>query len=45
MSLHIVLLSFSLETSASCDNVGPCCFSCPEYDQCDQHYDPDAPQD
>lgn len=30
-----------LETTDNCDNVGPCCFSCPMYDGCPQHYDED----
>jgi hypothetical protein len=26
---------------ADCTNVGPCCYSCPVFDQCDHHYDED----
>lgn len=24
-----------------CFNVGLCCLSCPHYDQCDHHYEPE----
>lgn len=39
MSITIVLLSFDVESSDLCDNVGPCCFSCPQFDHCEQHFD------
>ena len=25
----------------SCTNVGPCCYTCPQFDVCDHHFDSD----
>ncbi|MBN8224899.1 MAG: hypothetical protein J0L89_08800 [Xanthomonadales bacterium] len=30
-----------LETIADCTNEGPACYSCPHFDQCDHHFEPD----
>jgi hypothetical protein len=37
------MIPFVLDTSSpdNCQNAGPCCFTCPLYDQCEQHYDED----
>ena len=46
MPIELILASeaqWLLESTADCDNVGPCCFSCPMYDACDHHYEEDAP--
>lgn len=31
--------SFLVEDAEQCDNAGPCCLSCPLYDECDHHYE------
>lgn len=31
-----------IESPDDCTNAGPCCFSCPHFDQCDHHFDPEA---
>jgi hypothetical protein len=36
-SIPIFLLDRS--TPDECHNPGPCCFTCPHYDECEQHYD------
>ena len=33
---------FLLADPADCDNAGMCCFSCPMFDECDHHYDPEV---
>lgn len=30
-----------LNEPEDCTNSGPCCFSCPMFNQCDHHYDPE----
>ena len=31
--------SFLLDTVDGCNNPGPCCYSCPAFDGCEQHDD------
>ena len=35
----IAIAHLLVETSDDCNNVGPCCFTCPVYATCEQHYD------
>lgn len=40
--LQIMFVAEIYESTLStddCDNVGPCCLSCPMYDACDHHYE------
>jgi hypothetical protein len=39
MSIPLVLVEYAAETSGECNNAGPCCYTCPQYDNCEQHYD------
>lgn len=32
-----------IETPSDCTNSGPCCYSCPVFDDCDHHYEGDEP--
>ena len=32
---------YVVETMDDCHNAGPCCMTCPNYDQCEQHWDED----
>lgn len=39
MNRAVDIVLFTPEFADDCNNVGPCCFSCPHFDACDHHYD------
>ena len=40
MFIEVALLDSDV-TPESCYNTGPACLSCPCFEQCDHHYDPE----